>query len=171
MNFRARARQWSRAAWALAVLFASLPAAGRLFMGVWTFPSARDAAFLCLALGTYLHFVGRKHLRAEKDNASRLGEALALASEGSSDKAVARLTVLIQRDPRFWQAYQYRGQLHLRQPETWEAAAQDFTRAIALAPKEAHLYTLRAQAHNLLGDDQSAREDAEAAAALGMRSG
>lgn len=134
MNFRARAKQWSRAAFALAGLFASLPLAGKLLLGAWGFQGAADIAFLCFVVGAYLHFVGSRHLRT-KDDAAWLEEALRLGQSGQTGEAVARLTGLIRRSPRLWQAYQYRGQLWLRQPETWEAAARDFTEAIRLAPK------------------------------------
>lgn len=76
------------------------------------------------------------------------------------------LTQAVRQSPRFWQAYQYRGELYVRQRESWDAALQDFTEAIRLAPNESHLYELRAKVHSLLGDDRSAQRDSERAAAL-----
>jgi Flp pilus assembly protein TadD len=46
------------------------------------------------------------------------------------------------------------------------SAIQDITRAIDLAPVEAHLYALRAQARRLLGDDAAAQLDQETAQSL-----
>jgi hypothetical protein len=45
----ARARQWCRAALALALIFASVPLAGKLFLGSWRF-GALDIACLCMLL-------------------------------------------------------------------------------------------------------------------------
>jgi len=163
---RSRAKQWSRAAWALAVLFASLPLAGKLLMGGWGFPGAAEIAFLCLAVGTYLHFLGRRDYRAAKDDALMLEEALRLAASGETDAAIVVLTNAIRRSPRLWQAYQYRGELRLPQRDACDRALADFTEAIRLAPKEPHLYALRAQARILMGDERSAQEDAEMAEAL-----
>ena len=47
-----QARQWSRMAWAMAALFASMPAASKLFLGVWGFDGAAEIACLFLILGT-----------------------------------------------------------------------------------------------------------------------
>ena len=163
------ARQWSRAAWVLAVLFASLPLAGRLVLGAWAFPGATEIAFLCLILGTYLHFLGRRHSRTLRDDAAVLERALELAANGQTSGALALLTETIRRSPRLWQAYQYRAQLYSRQNEFLNAAVRDLTEAIHLAPKEPHLYLLRGQVHRQLGDERSARADSEAAAALGAR--
>jgi regulator of sirC expression with transglutaminase-like and TPR domain len=52
-----------------------------------------------------------------------------------------------------WQAFQYRGELYLRQ-QSFDAALQDLNEAIRLAPEEPHLYILRGQAHSLLGWDR-----------------
>jgi len=146
---KAQARQWSRAAWGLAALFASLPVAGKLITGVWGFQGAAELCFLSLALGTYLHFVGGGRLRALADDAALLEKALQLASEGRAADAIGLLTKVIRRSPRLWQAYQYRGQLYLRERESWEAALADFSAAIELAPDEPHLRELRAQVEAL----------------------
>src|ERR1035441_9929699 len=58
--FRQRVRQWSRVAWAMAFLFASMPAASKLFLGFWGFDGAAEIACLCLVLGTYLHIASRR---------------------------------------------------------------------------------------------------------------
>jgi len=167
MEYKSRMRQWSRAAWGVALLLGSLPLASRLLLGAWGFAEATELAVLCLLVGLYLEILGRRRWRTLRDDAAVLERALALASEGRDEEAIARLTQAVRVSPRLWQAYQYRGQLRLRQPGTWQEALADFDEAIRLAPKEPHLYTLRSQAFGLLGDELSARNDAEKALALG----
>jgi tetratricopeptide (TPR) repeat protein len=149
---QARARQWSRTAWAMALLFASLPVACRLFVGAWGFDGAFEVSCFCLVLGTYLHLLSRRSLPALPDAATLLDRAIRLALEGRTDRAILLLTEAIRLSPRLWQAFQYRGELYLLEPETVAAALDDFTEAIRLAPEEPHLYALREQAHRLLED-------------------
>jgi tetratricopeptide (TPR) repeat protein len=78
-----------------------------------------------------------------------LDEASRLAAEGRIDRAIVQLSKTIRRNPRFWQAFQYRGELYLGL-ENSSLAIQDFTEAIRLAPNEAHLYVLRERACRLL---------------------
>ena len=59
----ARARQWCRAALALALIFASVPLAGKLFLGSWRFDGALDIACLCMLAAPYLYFVERDRRR------------------------------------------------------------------------------------------------------------
>ena len=150
----------------MALLFASLPVASRLFLGSWGFEGAGPIAFFCLILGAYLHFVARPGFRVVPDDAAILDQAIQLALTGKSDEAIALLTETIRTAPRLWQAFQYRGQLYLSRPNSADAAVQDFNTAIRLAPSEAHLYVMRGHARALLGDEPSARADYETAAAL-----
>ena len=166
MNYTSRMGRWARAAWGLALLFASLPIASRVLLGSWGFPEAAELSFLCLVAGAYLELSGRRRLRALRDDAAALEKALSLATEGRIEPAVAILTRAIRLSPRLWQAYQYRGQLRLREPETWDAALADFNEAIRLAPKESHLYALRSEAYRLLGDDAKSQKDSAMALAL-----
>jgi tetratricopeptide (TPR) repeat protein len=136
----------------MAALFASMPAASKLFLGVWGFDGAAEIACLCLILGTYFHIVGRRR-RAIPDPATMLDQALRLAWSGEIDEAIALLTETIRQSPQLWQAFQYRGELYLRQ-QRFDAALQDLNEAIRLAPEEPHLYILRGQAQNLPGPDQ-----------------
>jgi tetratricopeptide (TPR) repeat protein len=144
-----RARQWSRMAWAMAALFASMPAASRLFLGVWGFDGAAEIACLFLILGTYLHIMGQRRSRAMPDPASMLDQAIQLASSGQIDEAIALLTETIRLSPHLWQAYQYRGELYLHQ-QSLDAALRDLDEAIRLAPDEPHLHALRKQAQSPL---------------------
>src|ERR1035437_6016144 len=138
---RRRTRQWSRMAWAMAFLFASMPAASKLFLGVWGFDGATEIACLCLILGTYFHIVSRRRIPAIPDAASMLEEAIQLASSGQTDPAIAMLTETIRLSPQLWQAFQYRGELYLWQ-QSFEAALPDLNEAIRLAPEEPRLYIL-----------------------------
>ena len=144
---RLRARQWSRAAWALAILFASLPVSSRVFLGAWGFESAGGVAALCFVAGTYLHLLARKALRAMPDPAAVLDEALEMARDGRVKEAMAVLTEAIRINPWLWQAYQYRGELYLAQ-QSPDLAAADFSEAVRLAPDERHLRELLEQAQS-----------------------
>ena len=147
----------------MALLFASLPVACRVFVGSWGFEGAFEVSCLCLVLGTYLHLLSRRSLHAIPDAATLLDQAIRLAIEGRTDRAILLLTEAIRLSPRLWQAFQYRGELYLLQPETVDSGLEDFTEAIRLAPEEPHLYVLRGQAHRLMGDEVSARDDCETA--------
>jgi tetratricopeptide (TPR) repeat protein len=137
-------------AWAMALLFASMPAASKLALGTWGFDGAAEISCLCLIVGTYLHIVGRRSTPAVPDAASMLDQAIQLAVSGEIDAAISLLTQTIRLSPQLWQAFQYRGELCLRQ-QRFDAAIRDFTEAIRLAPEEQHLQVLRGQAQSLLG--------------------
>jgi tetratricopeptide (TPR) repeat protein len=160
-------RQWCRAALALALLFASLPLAGRIFLGSWRFEGALDIACLCMLVAGYLYFVGRDRRPQAPDSAAILKEALQLAATGATEVGIALLDEALRLDPGLWQAWEYRGQIHLNERDSAEFAIEDFTQAIRLAPDEPHLYILRSHALTLLGQDSAARADLEVAARLG----
>jgi tetratricopeptide (TPR) repeat protein len=147
---RAQARQWSRIAWALAALFASLPVTGRILLGTWGFEGSAALACLCLIAGTYLHFLGRRHTPALADPAAMLDEAIQLAGAGRTRQAVRLLTRAIRLSPRFWQAMELRGRLYLAMGNP-TAAFADFTEAIALAPEEPQLRALLAETRESVG--------------------
>lgn len=155
----------------MALLFASLPVVCRVFVGVWGFDGAFEISCLCLFLGTYFHILSRRSLPAVPDAATLLDRAIRVALNGQTAEAILLLSEAIRLSPRLWQAFQYRGELYLRQPEAVDAALRDFDEAIRLAPDEPHLYGLRAQAHNLRGDELSARSDYEMASRCPARDG
>jgi len=95
-----------------------------------------------------------------------LDQAGQLVLSGRIDRAIAVLTKAIRQSPQFWQAFQYRGELYLQQGNALPLALDDFSAAIKLAPREAHLYLLRGHAHGLSGDDSSARRDYQEASEL-----
>lgn len=163
--FRSRAGQWSRAAWALALLFASLPIASWLFLGGWGFAGAGELSAICFLLGLYLYIRSRRASQLP-DAAAMLEKAIGLAASGQAEEAIALLTKTIRLNPHFWQAFQRRGSLYLR-GNSLDGAVEDFTAAIRLAPEEAHLYALRGQALDRLGDDRAAQKDHETAVSLG----
>jgi cytochrome c-type biogenesis protein CcmH/NrfG len=138
------ARQWSRAAWALALLFGSLPLVGRLVLGSWEFISAGEIACLLLLTGIYFHLRSRRYA-TKPDPATLLDQANRLAAGGRPDRALAVLTRTIRQSPKLWQAYQYRGELRLRLGDRAHAA-EDFSNAIRLAPDEPHLQVLLEEA-------------------------
>jgi tetratricopeptide (TPR) repeat protein len=149
----------------MAALFASLPVAGRLLLGTWGFEGSTALACLCLILGTYLHFVGRRNAPALSDPAGMLDEAMQLVAAGQTKQAMRLLTRVIRLSPRFWQALQWRGQLFLAMGDSGAALA-DLSNAIALAPGEPQLYNLRGQAYGAAGDLESAQRDYQTAASL-----
>lgn len=163
---RLRARQWSRKAWAVALLFGSLPLAGRLLLGSWGFRGAGEISCLFLILGAYFHFASRRGPFTIPDPATMLDQASQLAASGRIDRAMALLTKTIRQSPKLWQAFQYRGELYLRLGNAPTLALRDFSEAIRLAPDEPHLYLLRGHAYTLLGDDSSAGNDRQRAGAL-----
>ena len=165
MAYRSRARHWSRTAFAMAVVFGSMPVASRIFLGGWGFDGAAGIGCLCLLAGVYFHIVSRR-FPAVPDPATILARAGECASEGRGDRAIALLTEGIRLSPQLWQAFQYRGELYLRQGDRMEAALQDFSEAIRLAPQEPHLYLLRGRVYSLLGDESSSRSDCAKAAEL-----
>lgn len=160
---QAREQQWSRTAWAMALLFASLPVACWIFVGNWGFEDAFGVSCLCVVLGAYFHIRSRKSLPPAPDPATLLDRAIQLVSKGQTAEAILLLTEAIRLSPRLWQAFQYRGELQLHLPDSVEQALDDLTEAIRLAPEEPYLYILRGQAHTLLGDDTAARQDYQAA--------
>ena len=135
----------------MSLLFASLSVASRLFLGAWDFEGAAGIACLCAVAGTYLYLRGRRASRPIADPATTLDLAIRHAQSGRVDEAVELLTEAIRLSPQLWQAFQYRGELYLIQPNRADAALQDFTEAIRLAPEEPHLYILRGHAQSLLG--------------------
>ena len=161
------ARQWRRAALGLAILFASLPLAGKLFLGSFRFDGAAGIACLCLAAAAYLYFVGRERRPPIPDPATMLAEAIRLAASGETRRGLAVLDQALRLSPRLWQVRQYRGEIRLAEPDAAEAALQEFTEAIRLAPDEPHLYILRSHVFTLLGRESSASADLETAARLG----
>jgi len=163
-----RARQWCRAALALALLFGSLPLASRLFLGSWEFDGATGIACLCLVAAAYLYFAGRVRRPPIPDSATILGEAIRLAASGETGQGIALLDEALRLSPRLWQARQYRGQIRLAESDAAESALRDFTEAIRLAPDEPHLYILRSHVFDLLGRDSSAQADLETAARLNI---
>ena len=167
-TYRSRAREWSRTAFAMAVVFGSLPLAGKLFLGSWDFDGAAEIGCLCLIAGAYFHVVSRR-FPAVPDPATILERAGERAAAGRADQAIALLTEGVRLSPQLWQAFQYRGELYL-QGEQLEAAIQDFSEAIRLAPREPHLYLLRGHVYSLRGDETSSQSDYAQAAALAVPS-
>jgi len=165
-----RARQWSRAALALAVVFGSLPLTTKLVLGSSGFEGAPGIACLCLVAAAYLYLAGRKSTPPVPDSAAILGEAIRIAASGDTGRGIALLDEAFRLSPDLWQAREYRGYFRLGESDAAEGALQDFTDAIRLAPAEPHLYILRGHVYTLLGRESEARADLDAAARLGGES-
>jgi tetratricopeptide (TPR) repeat protein len=91
-----------------------------------------------------------------------LDRAQRLAASGKVPKAIAVLTQTIRLNPNLWQAYEYRGRLRVSEGDYFEAI-EDLSEAIRLAPQERHLYLLRAQVYDDLGQNILAQHDYETA--------
>ena len=96
--YRIRARQWSRAAFVIAVLFASL--------GLWGFDGAWSLVVLSGIAGVYFHIVGRRHGKLP-DPALMLERAQELAAEGRVDEARGLLAETVRLSPWFTEAREY----------------------------------------------------------------
>jgi Flp pilus assembly protein TadD len=123
-------------------------------------------AGLCILVAGYLYLVGRGRRPQTPDPAAILDEALRVAAIGATGRGLALLDEALRLDAGLWQAWEYRGRIHLSQPDGTAAALEDFTQAIRLAPNEPHLYILRSQVLTRLGRESAARADVEAAARL-----
>ena len=150
---------------AIGALFASLPVASRLLLGVWGFPEATGISIICFTVAIYLYARswGRRGI---PDGAAMLDRAQRLVSSGKTPKAISILTQTIRLNPNLWQAYEYRGRLRIGEGNYFEAL-QDLGEAIRLAPRERHLYFLRAQVYDNIGQNILARGDYETADRLG----
>jgi Tfp pilus assembly protein PilF len=164
--YRSETRKWSRTAVAIGVLFASMPAASRVFLGVWGFHQATGLSIICFTIAIYLYARSLGWKLGLPDGAALLDRAHRLESSGRVPKAISVLTQAIRLDPNLWQAHEYRGNLHARQGE-YSEALKDFTEAIRLAPHERHLYVIRARVYSNIGEDISAGQDYETARRLG----
>ena len=142
----------------MAVVFGSLPLASKIFLGDWGFDGSGEIGCLCLIAAVYFHIVSRR-FKVAPDPASILERAGDRAAAGRGDQAIALLTETIRQSPQLWQAFQYRGELRLRQGEPLQTALDDFSEAIRLAPREAHLYVLRGNLYGGLGDEAGALRD------------
>ena len=96
--YRIRARQWSRAAFVIAVLFASL--------GLWGFDGAWSLVVVSGIAGVYFHIVGRRHGKLP-DPALMLERAQELAAEGRVDEARGLLAETVRLSPWFTEAREY----------------------------------------------------------------
>ena len=147
MPFRQRAREWSSLAFALGLLFASLPLAARLFSGAWAFEEAGGIAAALLAAAVYFYIVSVRMARL-LDPAAMLDQAAQFLAAGRTDRALRVLAKAIRQSPRVWQSYQYRGQLYLQLGDPARALV-DFEAALRLAPDEPMLHELHDRALRL----------------------
>jgi tetratricopeptide (TPR) repeat protein len=123
-----------------------------VILGSWGFGDATLLSLLCLLAAGYLRLRAVRRFRTAPDGAMLLDRSLQLAASGQTGAAMAVLTEAIRMNPRLWQAFQYRGELHL-QGGAAGAALADFDRAIELAPQESHIHLLRGHAARSLAEN------------------
>jgi tetratricopeptide (TPR) repeat protein len=161
-------KRWTRTVVAVGALFATMPMASRIFLGVWGFHEAAVISTICFIAGIYLYARNLGRRLWIPDSASMLDRARRLGAAGKVPKAISVLTQAIRLNPLLWQAYEYRGYLRLAQSEHAEAL-KDFSEAIRMAPRERHLYVLRAQIYSALGQPILATQDYQMASTLANR--
>jgi len=135
-----------------------MPAASRILLGVWGFHEATAASVICFAAAAYLYLMSLGRVRPLPDSAHMMERARGLAASGKPAKAISVMTETLRLDPKLWQAFQYRGELRVSQGD-YEGALNDFSEAIRLAPREQHLYLLRAHVYRELGQDPPTQHD------------
>ena len=90
------------------------------------------------------------------DSATLMDRASRLTASGRMAKAISVLTKALGLDRRLWQAFQYRAELRASQGD-YRGALEDVSQAIRLAPREEHLYQLRARLYQAMGPDETSR--------------
>jgi len=133
-----------------------MPVAARIVLGVWAFEEGAAIAVICFAIAAYLHLRSRSRVPTIPDGAAMMDRAFRLKSSGKMAKAISVLTRTLHLDRKLWQAYQYRAELRAAQGD-YRGALDDVGQAIRLAPKEQHLYLLRARLYQAMGPDETSR--------------
>ena len=150
----------------IGLLFASMPVAAKILLGVWGFQEAGAISIICFAIAAYLYLLSRGRLRTIPDSAEMIDRARRLAASGKVAKSILVLTKALSLDPKLWQAFQGRGELRVSLGD-YRGALDDFTEAIRLAPQERHLYLLRAEVYRAMGQESGAQHDYETASRIG----
>jgi serine/threonine-protein kinase len=143
-----------------------MPVAARIVLGVWAFQEAGAISITCFAIATYLHLRSRGRTPTTPDGAEMMDRAFRLTASGKMARAISILTKTLRLDRKLWQALQYRAQLRASQGD-YVRALEDLDEAIRIAPKERHLYLLRAHVYSAMGQESPAQQDYEAASRLG----
>ena len=138
------------------MLFASMPVAARIVLGAWAFQEAGAISVICFAIAAYLHLRSRGRMPTIPDSATLMDRASRLTASGRMAKAISVLTKALGLDRRLWQAFQYRAELRASQGD-YRGALEDVSQAIRLAPREEHLYQLRARLYQAMGPDETSR--------------
>ena len=139
---------------AIGLLFASLPVAGKIVLGVWAFQESAAIAVICFAIAAYLYMRSLGRIPTIPDSAAMLERANRLSGSGKMAKAISILTKALGLDRKLWQALQYRAELRASQGD-YRGALDDVSEAIRLAPQEQHLYLLRARVYGAMGPDKT----------------
>ena len=142
---------------AIGLLFATMPVAARIVLGVWAFHEAAAIAVICFALAGYLHLRSRGRIPTIPDGATMMDRASRLTASGRLAQAIAVLNKALGLDRKLWQAFQYRAELRASQAD-YRGALDDISEAIRLAPEEPHLYLLRARYYTAMDEELPASD-------------
>lgn len=134
--------------------------AARIVLGVWAFQEAAAIAVICFALAGYLHLRSRSRIPTIPDSAAMMDRASRLTASGRMARAISVLTKALGLDRKLWQAFQYRAELRASQRD-YRGALDDISEAIRLAPREPHLYLLRARLYNAMDEELPAADKKE----------
>ena len=143
-----------------------MPLAAKTILGVWAFQEAAAISIICFAIAAYLHLRSRSWTPTIPDGAEMMDRAFRMTASGKMARAISVLTKTLRLDRKLWQALQYRAQLRASQGD-YTGALEDLDEAIRLAPKERHLYLLRASVYSAMGRASPAQQDYETASRLG----
>ena len=130
--------------------------AARIVLGAWAFQEAGAISVICFAIAAYLHLRSRGRMPTIPDSATLMDRASRLTASVRMAKAISVLTKALGLDRRLWQAFQYRAELRASQGD-YRGALEDVSQAIRLAPREEHLYQLRARLDHAMGPDETSR--------------
>ena len=130
--------------------------AARIVLGAWAFQEAGAISVICFAIAAYLHLRSRGRMPTIPDGATLMDRASRLTASVRMAKAISVLTKALGLDRRLWQAFQYRAELRASQGD-YRGALEDVSQAIRLAPREEHLYQLRARLYQAMGPDETSR--------------
>ena len=94
---------------------------------------------------------------------------IARSKKGETDRAISDFTKAIKMNPRFANAYYYRGLMYLRKKGDYDQVISDYTKAIEINPRLAVAYAERALVYYLKREYDKAWEDVHKAESLGQQ--
>jgi len=119
---------------------------------------------LVFLIGTMIT-VGVDGCKKSKDYYNR---GIARSKKGETDRAISDFTKAIKKNPRFANAYYYRGLMYLRKKGDYDQVISDYTKAIEINPRLAVAYAERALIYYVKKEYDKAWEDVHKAESLGQ---